>query len=108
VPILTHIDIGYQMEEIRLAAGEEIVLSLPGLGSAGYQWFVVVQNASVARVVKLATPTGVAPGESGSTDEQFAIQALTAGQTVLWFTQRRSFQPERPPHAVREVMVRVE
>jgi len=96
------------MEEVRLAAGEKMILALPGLGSAGYQWSVIVQDARVAHVAKIERLSGAAPGASGSNDEQFAIVALTAGQTVLWFAQRRVFQSDRPPHAVREVLVRVE
>jgi predicted secreted protein len=95
------------MEEIRLARGEGLVLTLPGLGSAGYQWFVVVEDPKIVQVTKLERPPATVRGASGSVEEWFSIIALLAGQTMLRFTQRRSFQPDRPPNAVRDILVLV-
>lgn len=95
------------MEEIRLAKGEGSVLKLPGLGSAGYQWFVAVQDPKVVEVTKLIRPSGTVR-MTGSAEEWFSIRALTKGQTTIKFTQRRAFQSDRPPNAVRDIRVTVE
>ncbi len=96
------------MEELILPVGGRRTITLPGLGSAGYQWFAIVDAPSIASVEKRGTvPRGPATPQ-GSRDEQFEVHALRAGQTVLRFVQRRAFETGRPPHAERAFVVRVQ
>jgi hypothetical protein len=53
-------------------------------------------------------PAAPARGVQGSVDERFTIAALAAGATVVRFRQQRAFEPDRPPHAQRDIAVRVE
>lgn len=99
---------GLAMEELILPVGGRRTVILPGLGSAGYQWFAAVDDPAVASVEKRGTvPRGPA-GPQGSRDEQFEIHALRTGQTLLRFVQRRAFESGRPPHAERVYVVRVQ
>jgi len=97
------------VEELALFVGEAISLTLPGLGSAGYQWTVNVDDATVASVVKLGNVrrTSASANSNASYDEQFAITALVPGQTVIHLVQRRVFQKTSPPHSARDILVRV-
>jgi hypothetical protein len=98
---------GQAMEELILPVGGRRILTLPGLGSAGYQWFGTVEDEAVASLERLGTVPRHAPGPQGSRDEQFEIHALAQGQTILRFAQRRIFEPGRPPHAERPYLLRV-
>jgi hypothetical protein len=53
-------------------------------------------------------PGPPARGAQGSVDERFTIVALAAGATVVRFRQQRAFETGRPPHAQRDIAVRVE
>lgn len=95
------------MEELVLTVGGRRTLTLPGLGSAGYQWFAAVDDAAVASVEKRGTVPRGSAAPQGSRDEQFEIRALRAGQTIVRFVQRRAFETARPPHATRDFLLLV-
>lgn len=90
------------MEELILPIGGRRLLTLPGLGSAGYQWFGTVDDEAVASLERLGTVPRNAPGPQGSRDEQFEIHALRAGRTIVRLVQRRAFESGQPPHATRD------
>jgi predicted secreted protein len=94
------------MENIFLKIGETANLALPGLGSAGYRWQYVVEDAETVSVEKAS---GSEPSEmrQGSLEERFALTGLRQGKTIVHFTQARSFEPGKAPHAVRDVGVEV-
>jgi hypothetical protein len=52
-------------------------------------------------------PTGSEPGRTGSRDEQFALKAMGVGETIVHFQQARQFEPNKPPHATRDIQVHV-
>ena len=96
------------MEEIELRKGERSTVRLKGLGSAGYRWSYTVDDpriVDVERVIVTTRPGGLPP--SHSLDEQFVITGKMAGETVVRFRQGRPFEPSKPPHATRDIHVRV-
>jgi predicted secreted protein len=96
------------MEELSLTVGDRRTITLPGLGSAGYQWFATVDDPAVATVEKLGTVPRPGTGPQGSRDEEFEIRAMKSGETVVRFVQRRIFEPGRPPRAQRDIALRVD
>lgn len=96
------------IESRTLAVGTRAVVTLPGLGAAGYRWSATVDDPTLVSVERVALPSGLdAPPPGASRDEAFAVVALAAGETTARFVQARSFEPGRQPHAVREMRVRV-
>lgn len=94
------------METMELAVGASQPVALPGLASAGYQWFAATDNPMVAKVEKLENDQAAAAGaRSGSHDELFSITALSKGNTVLHFFQKRAFQPDQAANATRDMKI---
>jgi hypothetical protein len=86
------------VENVNLRVHESYTVALPSLGSAGYQWSSTVDNPRVVRVERLATARGFA---------QFALTALSPGETIVHFVQARSFEPGKPPASARDFLVSV-
>ena len=95
------------METIELTVGGTSVLTLPGLGSAGYQWFVTLSDDAVADITLCTVDASLPPGSQGSRDEHFVVTALRPGEAVAHFVQRRVFQPEALAHAQHDIIIRV-
>jgi len=96
------------MELITLRVGERSQVVLTGLGTAGFRWSATVDQpefVSVERVNRVHT--GGNPPGSWSSAEEFSLISLAVGETIVHFTQARSFEPDKPPRAVREMVVRV-
>ena len=96
------------MESRTLAVGARSLVTLPGLGAAGYRWSATVDDPTIVAVAGVeldAGPTDRPPG--ASRDEGFALVALAVGETTAHFAQARRFEPGSPPHAVHEIHVRV-
>jgi predicted secreted protein len=90
---------------VTLRVGEDHPVRLAGLGTAGYQWLVLVEgDEGVADVTAagLAAPANARIGTSA--DELFTIRALRPGATRVRFAQRRPWEPEDTP-AVNEQVV---
>jgi predicted secreted protein len=82
----------------RLRVGDQHVLELPGLGTAGYRWqWTVAGDPSLLSVRRLpaAEPAPRRPGASAA--ERFAIEARRPGRVRVEFVQRRPFEPEEVP-----------
>jgi len=91
-----------------LKTGESATITLPGLGTAGYRWSFTVDDPRLVLVERrVAERQPGDPPPSRSVDEQFVVTGLNAGETVVRFSQARSFEPSKPPIATRDVMVRV-
>lgn len=96
------------MELRTLAVGARSLVTLPGLGAAGYRWSATVDDPTVVAIAGVALDPGPADRPPGaSRDERFALVALAVGETIVHFAQARRFDPGSPPHAVREIRVRV-
>ncbi len=80
-------------EDVSLHVGQSVERRLPGLGSAGYQWFATVDPESVARVtLRLAGDAGEKQPSSGSTDAIATIAAFAPGRATVELIQRRAFE----------------
>jgi hypothetical protein len=86
------------VENVNLRIHESYTVALPSLGAAGYRWSPTVDDSRVVHVERLATTRGL---------EQFSLTALSSGQTIVHFVQARSFEPAKPPHSARDVLVSV-
>jgi hypothetical protein len=96
-----------------LIVGARALVTLGGMGSAGYRWTATVDNPAIVEVVRAPAPSASAPlapanrPQSFSRDEQFAVTGLAPGETVVHFRQARSFEPEHTPIATRDIAVHV-
>jgi predicted secreted protein len=94
---------------VTLRVGEDHPVRLAGLGTAGYQWLVLVEgDEGVADVTAagLAAPANARIGTSA--DELFTIRAVGPGATRVRFEQRRPFEPKDvPPIEERVFEIRV-
>jgi len=95
------------MEEIELQAGETKDVTLPGLGSAGYQWFATVENSNIATVTKLEAVPGKITSGAASYGEVFSITALSTGETTAHFIQKRAFQSSQVVNATRDITIHI-
>ena len=96
------------MGKIELRRHERSIVTLKGLGSAGYRWSFTVDDPRIVDVEYIAVTNK--PGDlppTHSLDEQFAITGKMTGETVVRFRQGRVFEPSKPPIATREILVRV-
>ena len=88
---------------LNLKVGETYSLTLPGLGTSGYQWTYEITQSDDAVVAVAAIPSEASRPESAqpaigsSRNEIFAIQALRPGQATLRFRQGRSWERDQPP-----------
>jgi hypothetical protein len=96
------------VETITLIVGARVLVTLGGMGSAGYRWEAAIDNPSIVEVVRAPTPPAPANApRSFSRDEQYAVTGLAPGETVIHFRQTRSFEPQQPPIAARDIAVHV-
>ena len=83
-------------------------LALKSLASAGYRWSAAVDNPKVVAVERLpAAARTEQPSGGNSRDELFLLTGLAEGETVVHFSQARSFERGKPPHAVYALEVKV-
>jgi hypothetical protein len=96
------------VEIMTLIVGARVLVTLSGMGSAGYRWTATVDNPAIVEVVRATTPSARANGpRSFSRDEQYAVIGLAPGETVIHFRQTRSFEPQQSPIAARDIAVQV-
>ncbi|MGO9848399.1 MAG: protease inhibitor I42 family protein [Methylocella sp.] len=99
---------GDNVESRTLVVGARFLITLPGLGAAGYRWSATIDDPTIVAVEGAASAIGREARPPGaSRDETFAICALAVGETKVRFAQARSFEPGRAPNAVRELRIRV-
>jgi hypothetical protein len=91
-----------------LIVGARALVTLSGMGSAGYRWTAMVDNPAIVEVVRAPAPPAPANRpQSFSRDEQFAVTGLAPGETIVHFSQARTFEPEHTPIATRDIAVHV-
>jgi predicted secreted protein len=96
------------METITLKPGESHLISLPGLGAAGYQWMLESCDHQVAVVAEiLLSRQDVTVPIAGSLNQEFRLTAIAPGHTTIRFSQRRRFETGKTPHASYEIGVAV-
>jgi predicted secreted protein len=96
------------METITLKPGESHLISLPGLGSAGYQWKFESSEPQVALVEEVLHSRNAATVPiAGSLNQEFRLTATSPGRTTIRFSQRRRFEPDTKPNASYEISVAV-
>jgi predicted secreted protein len=101
--------LGGDMDHIELRVQASYTVVLKGLGTAGYRWSASVDNPKVVRVehVTAVQRTRERPYGGNSRDEQFKLTGLAPGETIVHFSQARSFEPKKPPHATYNIEVHV-
>jgi predicted secreted protein len=94
-------------DHLTLNVGEEYVVELPSLATAGYMWREDLSQSGVIEVSwTLGVPAGSAPLPVGqSAPERLKIRALAPGELTLTLNQRRSWERNRP--AVRSHSIHV-
>jgi hypothetical protein len=96
------------MDEIKLYLKQQHTITLKSLGTAGYRWSAIADNPQVVKVDPLLRTHSDGPIQPGrSLDEQFVLTGFGLGETFVHFSQARSFEPEKPPHATYDIKVRV-
>ncbi|MGA2424073.1 MAG: protease inhibitor I42 family protein [Terriglobales bacterium] len=96
------------METITLKPGESHLISLPGLGSAGYQWMFESSEPHIALVEEvLHSRNAVTVPITGSLNQEFRLTAIAPGHATIRFSQRRRFEPDKKPNASYEISVAV-
>ncbi len=99
---------GDNVELRTLAVGTRCLITLPGLGAAGYRWSATIDDPTIVAVEGATSVIGPEARQPGANrDEAFVLCALAVGETRVRFAQARSFEPGRAPNAVREMRVRV-
>jgi hypothetical protein len=102
-----------ELRRLELRAGEQHVITLEGLGAAGYVWTFHVDGSP--GIVSIAKKIGAAPAlpshtpETFSVQESFTIAAALPGRVVVTFLQMRPWESdETPPRAqiVFEILVK--
>jgi predicted secreted protein len=86
--------IGIDARSVRLKAGEHIVIELPAMPTAGYQWSLGEHPGLEVKPLGYGPPP---PGVGGSTVERFEVVAPRAGQFRLNAVYKRQWEstPER-------------
>jgi predicted secreted protein len=91
-----------ETEKVRLRVGDDHIVRLSSLGTAGYRWFHDVAGGQQP-AVEVSKEWGRAPGEEappptpGTTaDEVFRIRAVHPGTATVHLAQRRPWEKESP------------
>jgi hypothetical protein len=99
---------------IELGVGERWSASLPGLGSAGYEWAWEIEEGAGVVEVTLAplslppmSPAGGEPPGSSNAEEQVEVCALRPGTARIHLSQRRRWEAGQPPLHKHVVVVTV-
>ena len=80
-------------DELSLRVGETVTRLLPGLGSAGYQWFAQCDPTGVVAVTLTYAERSTSPERSsGSRDTIATIVAVAPGTAMIELMQRRPFE----------------
>jgi len=97
------------MDKIILRVQASHTVTLKSLGTAGYQWSATVDDPLLVQVERIKAVPETAPVlmPGRSLAAQFILHALASGETMVHFTQARSFAPDEPPLASYDISVQV-
>jgi predicted secreted protein len=87
-------------EIVRLKRGDQHIIRLRGLGTAGYEWVYENSDRKIAGVQKAYADASESLSERNlgpSATEIFTITALQPGEVTLRFQQVRQWEPGKPP-----------
>lgn len=100
-----------QITPITLHPGEEYIVQLPDLPTAGYNWYYEVEKdwiISVLEQIDTKEPIHEVPEKQGGTSMiQFKIKGLKEGTVALHFFQKRDWEKKGKPVKVLEYQVQV-
>jgi len=83
------------METIQLSVNEQKELVFQGLGTAGYMWKCILNDASILKVERrMETTQSVNIAIGGSRNEIFTLTGLKAGTVHALFMQCRHWEAE--------------
>ena len=86
-----------ETESKEIKKGTSLPVILPGLGSAGFQWFYQISNTACVEVGQHDDAVDSIPQEAGTNNEEsFMINGKAPGQATVIFEQRRIWEKERP------------
>lgn len=78
-----------------LKAGGDLPIILPGLGTAGFQWFFKVDDEHCVEVKPYDYTVDSMRRDAGtSNDEVFLITGIAPGRTTVTFEQRRIWEKD--------------
>lgn len=87
-----------QAEIKQLTLGTSLPVVLPGLGTAGFQWFFTVSNPECVEVVRYNYSIETMFMEAGnSLDVVFMVHSKAPGHTSILFEQKRIWEKHNPP-----------
>lgn len=91
------------METIGIKVGKSSTISLPSLATAGYLWIFEVDRKGIVSVsedrsTSTSTSNPLKAGES--LPEKFLIKALQPGTVKVVFSQKRSWEQNKPAVAI--------
>ncbi|WPQ65919.1 protease inhibitor I42 family protein [Chitinophaga sancti] len=91
-----------------LTLGTSLPVVLPGLGTAGFQWFVTVSNPDCVEVVRYNYTVDTMRMEAGnSLDVVFMIHSKAPGQATIIFEQKRIWEKMNPPLNTKQLDITV-
>ena len=100
----------WKMEEeiINIKIGEERIIKLKGLSSAGYTWVLddSGQNIFTNRKEIFFAGRKKQDIDAASAEEHFHIKAIASGEVKLVFQQKREWQKGKAPNSVRNITVK--
>ncbi len=89
------------METIEIKVGKSSTISLPSLATAGYLWIFEVDRKGIVSVSEDRSTSTANPLKAGeSLPEKFLIKALQPGTVKVVFSQKRSWEQNKPAVAI--------
>jgi predicted secreted protein len=84
-----------ESEAKEIKAGSTLPVILPGLGTAGFQWFYQVSNTECVEVRPYDHAIDTFKQSVGTSNEEaFVIKGKAPGQATVTFEQRRVWEKE--------------
>lgn len=89
------------METIEIKVGKSSTISLPSLATAGCLWIFEVDRKGIVSVSEDRSTSTANPLKAGeSLPEKFLIKALQPGTVKVVFSQKRSWEQNKPAVAI--------
>ncbi len=96
-------------ETVQLKQGQQHVVQLKGLATAGYEWVYENSDEATAGVQKAIAPEPSEGGKlGGSNTEVFTVTALKKGEATLRFRHVRQWETGKAPREEKLVKLVIE